>query len=159
MISFFVEGKEIEGIKETLKILKLPVRSKGFAHPEEVAFFFNPEKKGFCFNAYKFEESEIPDVVCASPFLVSVGKDWAVDGLFYIIRQYNEFFFRGIPFLDPEMDEDALVEVCRNCITLPWGGFPQTKEGEIKLAKWISRVNKILFPLEFQSASKLTDLW
>jgi hypothetical protein len=159
MISFFVDGKEIEGVKEMLKVLDFPVRSNGFARPEEVAFFFNSEKKGFCFNAYKLEDCDIPDSVCASPFLVCVGKEWTIDGLFCVVKQYRDFFLKGIPVLNPEEKDEVIIEICRRCITLPWGGFPQTKEGEKKLANWLRKVSLALFPLSFQGTSKLTDLW
>ncbi len=147
MISFFVQGVEIEEIKDILQACELPVRSKGFARPEEVAFFYNDRRKGFSFAGHKFEDEEIPDAVYASPFLISVGPEWNLHGLAGVIRSYRDFFQRGMPVFNPEKTDEQILEICKKCIILPWGGFPQTEESQKKLAVWLRRANKALFPL------------
>jgi hypothetical protein len=162
MLSFFVQENVLQEIKEIMRIYNFSVRDKGFAYPDDVAFFYNSEKKGFCFNAHKFEEKDIPDCVYPSPFLVCVGVDWTTEGLLYVIKQYRKFFFRKIPVLSPEMSDEDIIEICKQCVTLPWGSFPKTEEGQKKLAIWFRKVNKVFFPLNFRQSSasnKLTTLW
>ncbi len=159
MLSFFVqETVELEEIKEIVDACGFPVRSNGFAKLDEIVFFYNSEKSGFCFNAHKFEEQDIPDCAYNTPFLVCVGKDWTLNGLAHVIRSYRNFFFRKMPVLNTTLTDREVIDICKNCIILPWGGFPSTREGEKKLAIWLKKVNQIFFPLNYEqsNAFKLT---
>ncbi len=146
MPNFFVESNpEIRGIEKLLKERGFPTRSGNFAMINEIAFFYNENHEGFCFTAYKFKESEIPDCVCCTPFLVSVGKKWNEEGLMNIVQKYLYFLLRGLPVFDSEtMSRRRVINICKRCVSLPWGGFPNSMEGQKDLVFWLEKAKEAL---------------
>ena len=147
MLNFFVENRsEIKEIERILKQRNFSVRTGSFATFEEIAFFYNDNHEGFCFNTYKFQENEIPDCVCCSPFLVSVGKKWNEEGLMNIIQGYSRFLLRGLPVFDTDvMSTRRVINICKRCVILPWGGFPDSLEGQKQLVLWLQKAKNVLF--------------
>ncbi len=147
MLNFFVENNsEIGEIEKLLKERGFSVRIGNFATFNEIAFFYNENHEGFCFTAYKFKESEIPDCVCCTPFLVSVGKKWNEEGLINVAQRYLCFLLRGLPAFDTEtMSKRRVINICKRCVSLPWGGFPSSMEGQKDLVFWLEKAKEALF--------------
>ncbi len=139
-VRFFVEDrKEIEMIYQILKVRHFFVRRKRLARPYEVAFFYAPEKKGIQFNAHKLLGREgVPEVVQASPFLVSVGRNWNERGLINVVEGYVRFFKRGLPFFCfDRITEEEVLSIIKSSVPLPWGGFPKERENQKALVEWM----------------------
>ncbi len=155
---FFVQNNTpIREITEILRLLNCNVRENGIARPEEIVFFYNKDQeKGFRCNAHKFSEKDVPDFAILSPFLVSVGPRWSPKGLVSILKSYKIFFMRGIPVFDMSMTDEQIINICRNCLVLPWGGFPQTDEGEKMLVAWIRKAYPVFFSHERENTNRLT---
>ena len=147
MLNFFVENNsEIKEIERLLKERSFSVRSGNFAAADEIAFFYNEKHEGFCFNAYKFQESEIPDCVCCTPFIVSVGKKWNEEGLINVVQKYLCFLLRGLPVFDSKiMTPRRVINICKRCVILPWGGFPNSAERQKQLVLWLEKAKDVLF--------------
>jgi hypothetical protein len=147
LLNFFVENRsEIKEIERILKQRNFSVRTGNFATFEEIAFFYNDNHEGFCFNAYKFQENEIPDCVCCSPFLVSVGKKWNKEGLMNIIQGYSRFLLRGLPVFDTDvMSTRRVINICKRCVILPWGGFPDSLDGQKQIVLWLHKAKNVFF--------------
>jgi hypothetical protein len=162
---FFVQNTpELEEIGKVLEAFDFPVRKNGFAGKEEIVFFYNEkQEKGFRFNAHKFSEGEIPDFACLSPFLVCVGPSWKPKGLASVVKGYRRFFNTGVPFFDPQSENENIIEimkVCNESICFPWGGFPEGQENEERLAEWLKKAHPALFSSqgeEQKSNSRLTS--
>jgi len=154
MLKFFVENSpELDDIASILALCGSSVRRKGFAENNEIAFFYNEEGRGFRFAAHKFKEKEVPDCVCETPFLVEVGREWKLEGLSNVIKNYRIFFNSKMPVLyninnksNKEVTNEEILSACKGCVRLPWGGFPKTKEGEKSLVEWLKRANEAFFP-------------
>lgn len=146
VLNFFVENNiEIKEIEKLLKQRNFPVRIGNFATSDEIAFFYSDNHDGFCFNAYKFQASEIPDSVCCTPFLVSVGRKWNEEGLMNVTQKYLSFLLRGLPVFDTEiMTTRRIINICKRCVDLPWGGFPNTLEGQKQLVLWLEKAKDAL---------------
>jgi hypothetical protein len=146
LLNFFVENNvEIKKIAEILRQYNFSVRIGNFAVADEIAFFYNENHEGFCFSAYRFQENEIPDCVCCTPFLVSVGKKWNEEGLMNVVQRYLYFLLRGLPVFDTEtMSRRRVINICKRCITLPWGEFPNSIEGQRKLVLWLEKAKKVI---------------
>jgi len=146
VLSFYIEDVlELKELEEELKNYRVACKKGGFARESDIAFFFDKNQSGFFLAAYKLEEEEIPDCVCASPFIVRVGKNWTKKGLSNIIENYSLFFIRGLPSFDSEMmSPRIIVNMCKQCVRFPWGGFPESKEGQKKLVKWLIKAEKAL---------------
>ncbi len=139
-LKFYVPNG-MEKLKETLQT-GFEVRSHGGARPGEIAFFKDGNSRGFCFSAHKFFPEEIPVEVCNTPFLVKTGNRWTEEGLIHVITGYASF---RIPSLCGKSDGE-LLEICRACVSLPWGGIPQGKNKQL-LTKWLRKADRC-FPRE-----------
>ncbi len=175
MLKFFVEEQEeIIEIYRILRACDFPVRKDGVGNEDEICFFYNPQKKGINFNAYKIIKENLPAVAANSPFVVSVGEKWSKRGLLTVVEGYTKFFVEGLPmaravknslgsinYLNPELMgyKDAttpflrqivgehLVGATKDCIVLPWGGFPKGKQNQEDLIFWLEWVSEV-FSLE-----------
>lgn len=134
-LKFFVE----KGLEDLAGFLSddFEVRKEGRASPEEIAFFQDRNMEGFYFAAHKIMEEDIPEEVKKTPFLVKVGRNWTLEGLFHVLSGYA--FFK-IPLLGGSSDEEVLM-ICKN-MELPWGGFPQGKRSRSLLLKWLRKADK-----------------
>ncbi len=146
MLNFFVEEKkEIEEIYKILQVCDFPVKRKGVAKENEICFFYNEYKKAISFNAHKIIKEDVPSFVRDSPFLVCVGKNWNKRGLLTVVEGYVRFFERGLPVIPfDSITEKEVIDIAKNCIVLPWGGFPKEEKNQSDLVFWLEWVNLVI---------------
>lgn len=139
MLKFFVENrKEIVEIGKILRACDFSVRKKGMAKEDEICFFYDESKKGMSFNAHKIIREEIPFFLKDSPFIVRVGRNWNKRGLLTVVEGYVRFFKRGLPIiLFEKIEQEEIISIAKNCIVLPWGGFPKEKQNQADLVFWL----------------------